>query len=110
MTDKIIIPMTGRQPVRIDPDEWPVVMEIEKDGADIVTRQHADGRSIIRMRWSEHTAACFLADLPGYGQVCWLIKDAADALVERMGRGGDIPGTILNLADDAMAALPPEDI
>ena len=53
MADKIIINLTDAAPVRIDPDEWPIIARGSSGGstatdakAEITVRQHSDGRFI----------------------------------------------------------------
>jgi len=45
----MIIPMTKRGPIEIDPEQWPVVAESRdaRHGASLTVRRHADGRHLV---------------------------------------------------------------
>lgn len=104
-----IITMTGRPPVRIVEDDWPVIATgklsrgPELGHAEAHVREHADGRRVVYGTWSD------------------IIQGDPDrAAGELVATGGDTVAAIrrvsqqLGCDDDlvqvVVAALPPEDI
>ena len=112
-TKRITITLTGRPPVTIDPDAWPVLATgLDYEGqreADatrwdkLVVRQHADGRCLVigfhRTRWQgerEHDA----------GE---LVAPAGD-LIEAQRRVAAAIGAGEALVQDVVSALPPVEL
>jgi hypothetical protein len=128
---KIVVVLTGRLPVRILDDHWPVIAEAIYEWHDgeirqqanrhvdiyVRVRQHADDRAIVYGRYGYDThftheqsesqrVGSLLA--PG-GDMPAAISEIAAQLIERMSDQG-MHRHIRDVANDCIADLPPQDI
>ena len=113
MDDRVTVILTGRRPVRVRKDAWPVVAYAEDhDGqvrsqADrvwrLVVRQHADGRALVygvfQSSWANEHDRRGGVLVPAGGDVPAAIHQVADDL-----------GLGERLAEEAIADLPAEDL
>lgn len=99
MTAALTIRLTGRAPVIINPDGWPVLVQVGTalDRYALTVRRHADGRAIVAVEaytthgWSGGELLDAGASLP--------------AALARVCRAGGLPEGVLRRA---LAQLPPE--
>lgn len=127
------ITLTGRPPVRINEDNWPVIAKGKGDWFEnreipcqsnaeehawIRVRQHSDGRAIVYggytsdSRWQGTTPVsaragelCYAAD------ILYTIRLVARTLRERAGGGDDYPQRVIDAAERATVDnLPAEDL
>lgn len=141
MTDskKLTVTLSGRPPVRIAVDDWPIIAEatdrnwegefefqsFRTSKASIRVRQHSDGRAIIYGSYSFDThfqdGKCIelrggeLLDCDAAAdrlRVVRAIEDVAEQLAERLAHaGGDRFGMdMTELGQQCVADLPAEDI
>jgi hypothetical protein len=128
---KIVIVLTGRPPVRISDDHWPVIAEGMYEWHDgeirqqanrhvdiyIRVRQHADGRAIVYGHYGYDThftheqsesqrVGSLLA--PG-GDIPAAISEIAAQLIDRVS-DNRMHRHIRDVANDCIADLPPQDI
>jgi len=113
MSDTHHITLTGRRPVTVNDDAWPIVAEAESlnDNAPnppnrrsvIYIRQHADGRNIVygwfRSAWQGEpdATAGYILDAPDDGAIAGAVADVAERI--------DAPAYMV---DAVMADLPAE--
>lgn len=111
---KITITLTRHRPVRINPEEWPIIASASDDDArepgdkpnrvwKLKVRQHADGRAIVYGTYRTE----FLGDSSRDGGK--IVPPGADivAAIYEVAEDMDFPRT---LAEACVADLPPEDL
>lgn len=129
MKNKIrTITLTGRRPVKINEDEWPVVAKAtgdsfagndgsqhaqasvqgELDTYNIIVRQHADGRALVYAVVSGATAWTGTGDYRG-GEMVSALIDLPSA-IESVGRLAVEHGLPEALIRECIADLPAEDL
>ncbi len=123
------ITLTGRPPVTIDEENWPVIAEAQDDWWDgkvecqsnrwsdwtIRVRQHADGRSIIYATYSYRTnwqnARGYAAKrgrlIAASDDICAAIRAVCDEMASAEAEGDDA-GRWAALEADCIADLPAE--
>jgi hypothetical protein len=127
------ITLTGRPPVAIDEDSWPIVAssgDCEQDGPDdgtnrisdwnIKVRRHEDGRAIVYATYKhtsvftgEKTYAAkrgrLLADTPTDQDICDAIQDVCRQMMDAEHRDGDVVRWP-TLAAECIADMPAEQL
>lgn len=119
------ITLTGRPPVKIKENEWPVIATVSDDSYGSVdlqrhqqavlqgevdkyllrVRQHADGRTIVYGVLDAATSWTHTEDWRG-GELLIANSDIA-AAIERIGQDGGIPDEVIR---NCVADLPAEEI
>jgi len=118
------ITLTGRRPVTIDEDEWPIIAKVSDDnwtGSEdpalhnqaaqqgqldeytLRVRQHADGRTIVYGTYTEG----WHSDHDGLSRAGELLS-AGDTIEDALKRVGETLGVPEQLIADAIADLPAE--
>jgi hypothetical protein len=127
---ELVIPLTGRRPVRLRTADWPVIACVKEDswtGTDparyvqasmdgqldeyeIIVRQHADGRAVVSGTFTPRQPVLQAPPRDDFlneaGELVPAGSSAA-AAITRVGRTLGVPGQFIQ---DAIGALPPEDL
>ena len=113
--ETLTVTMTGRPPVRVVKEDWPVIASARDwsgghefqavDQWRITVRQHADGRTLL---YGVHTSA--YANVPTIRRGELLDPDQRENIPSVIAQVAEAIGAPETLADECIADLPAEDL